>query len=360
MTEAEAMERALALAWKGWGRVHPNPMVGAVVLRNGQNVGEGHHAEFGQRHAEPAALKQAGEQARGATLVVSLEPCAHQGRQPPCTGVVAGAGIRRVVIAHPDPNPLAAGGVATLRNLGLEVEVGLMQEQACRQNAVFFHRIRHQTRPFVALKLATSVDGRIADPRGGSRWISGEAARDWVHWLRAGFDALAVGAHTAMVDDTRLTVRGTVVPRLPPRRVIFERRGRLSEGLRLWQEEPAPLIVTTGAPAERIAAWQARGAQVVVAGDLELALMALREAGICSLLVEGGGRLAGALLRAGLVDRFYWVQAPLWLGESGIEAYHSLPSSPLSGVERWHVAERRPLGEDTLLVLDRESCSPGS
>ncbi len=358
MTEADAMRRALALAWKGWGRVHPNPLVGAVVLQGRKVAGEGYHAEFGGLHAEPAALQQAGDGARGATLVVTLEPCAHQGQQPPCTDAIIAAGIGRVVIAQRDPNPLAAGGVALLRSRGLEVEIGLLGEEACRQNAIFLHRVRNQERPFVALKLATSIDGRIADPRGGSQWISGEPARAWTHWLRAGFDALGVGAHTAMVDDARLTVRGDLTPRIPPRRVIFDRGGRLSNALRLWQEAPPPVIVTGGAPADTLAAWQARGAEVIVAGEPEEALKALRQAGITSLLVEGGGRLAGALLRGGLVDRFYWVQAPLWLGEAGVPAYHSLPSPPLPGVERWQVAERRPLGQDTLLVLDREPCSP--
>lgn len=360
MTHAEAMQRALALAWKGWGRVHPNPMVGAVVLQGRKAVGEGFHAEFGGPHAEAAALEQAGERARGGTLVVTLEPCAHQGQQPPCTGLVLASGVERVVIAQRDPNPLAAGGAGVLRDRGLEVEIGLLEAEACRQNAIFLHRVRTSARPFVALKLATSIDGRIADPRGASQWISGEPAREWAHWLRAGFDALGVGAHTATVDDARLTVRGPVTPRVPPRRVIFDRLGRLPQGLRLWREGPPPIIVTAGAPAEALAFYQARGATVIAAADPAVALGELRAAGITSLLVEGGGRLAGALLRGGLVDRYYWVQAPMWLGEAGVPAYHSLPSPPLSGAERWHVAERRALGDDTLLVLDREPCSPAS
>src|SRR5918995_6467401 len=217
------MARALDLAWRGWGRVHPNPLVGAVVLSSdGRVVGEGWHAEFGERHAEPVALDQAGERAHGATLVVTLEPCDHRGKQPPCTDAIVRAGVRKVVAALADPNPVAQGGAARLGSLGLEVQIGVGREAATVQNAIFLHRFRNQSRPFVALKLATSLDGRIADSSGHSRWISGEPAREYVHWLRAGFDAIGVGGRTARNDDPSLTVRGRVTPRVPPRRVIFD------------------------------------------------------------------------------------------------------------------------------------------
>jgi diaminohydroxyphosphoribosylaminopyrimidine deaminase/5-amino-6-(5-phosphoribosylamino)uracil reductase len=232
--EREAMARALDLAWRGWGRVQPNPLVGAVVLSSdGRVVGEGWHAEFGERHAEPMALEAAGDRARGATLVVTLEPCNHHAKQPPCTDAVLASGVRRVVVAIPDPNPEATGGAAKLAGQGVEVRIGLEREAAEAQNAVFLHRFRESARPFVALKLATSLDGRIADAAGQSRWISGDKAREYVHWLRAGYDAIGVGGRTARLDDPQLTVRGTVEPRVLPRRVVFDTTAELSTELTL-------------------------------------------------------------------------------------------------------------------------------
>ncbi len=356
MTEAEAMRRALDLAWRGWGRVHPNPMVGAVLLQDGAVVGEGWHAEFGGLHAERAALEAAGGAARGATLVLTLEPCAHQGKQPPCAPLVAEAGVRRVVFALHDPDPVAAGGAEVLRARGVDVaQLPGFAAEAAAQNAAFMHRGAAPGRPWVALKLATSLDGRIADREGRSRWISGPEARDWAHWLRAGFDAIAVGAETARRDDPALTVRGGVTPRREPLRVVFIRETALPDGLRLMREE-------AGRPAVVVRVGAAGGRRVTVpelsAPDLSGALRALHTLGVESLLVEGGGRLAGALLAEGLVDRLYWVQAPLWLGE-GAPAVAGLPAVALEAAPRWRVAERRPLGEDTLLVADR-TCSPAS
>jgi diaminohydroxyphosphoribosylaminopyrimidine deaminase/5-amino-6-(5-phosphoribosylamino)uracil reductase len=354
--EREAMNLALDLAWRGWGRVQPNPLVGAVVLADGLVAGEGWHAEFGQRHAEPAALEAAGARARGATLVVTLEPCDHQGKQPPCTDAILRAGIRRVVAAMADPNPHAKGGAARLASLGVDVEVGAAREAAAAQNAIFLHRFRVQTRPFVALKLATSLDGKIADSSGHSRWISGERARDYVHWLRAGFDAIGVGGRTARMDDPSLTVRGSVVPRIPPRRLIFDAGADLDPELSLVRTagKTNTTVVTAADAAEaRVARLVDAGVSVVRANSLEEALRMLRVDGVGSLLVEGGGRLAGALLGLGVVDRYYWVQSPLWLGERGVPATAGLPSDPIARAERWAVVERRALGEDTLLVLDR-------
>lgn len=356
MDEREAMNRALDLAWRGWGRVHPNPLVGAVVLTNGVVAGEGWHAEFGERHAEPVALEGAGEKARGATLVVTLEPCDHRGKQPPCTDAIVRAGVRRVVAAMADPNPEAKGGAARLGSLGIEVQVGTAREAAAAQNAIFLHRFRNQARPFVALKLATSLDGRIADLSGHSRWISGEPARDYVHWLRAGFDAIGVGGRTVRTDDPRLTVRGAVTPRVSPRRVIFDTGADLDPRLTLVHtaRETTTTVITASDPRDdRVDRLVAAGVRVIRAGSLEEGLHMLRAEGVCSLLVEGGGKLAGGLLGLGLVDRYYWVQSPLWLGDRGIPATAGLPSDPIARAERWAVVERRALGEDTLLVLDR-------
>lgn len=356
MNEREAMARALDLAWRGWGRVQPNPLVGAVVLQRGEAVGEGWHPEFGDRHAETVALAGAGERARGATMVVTLEPCAHQGKQPPCTEAIIRSGIRRVVAAMRDPNPVAAGGSERLREAGVEVEVGPLAEVAAAQNAIFLHGVADSTRPYVALKLATTLDGRIADGFGRSRWISGGEGREYVQWLRAGFEAIAVGGRTARLDDPSLTVRGPVRPRVPPRRIVFDSMADLGPQLTLIRtaaETPTLVVVSPSAEPGRIKRLEATGATVLRTETLEEALGSLRSLGIGSLLVEGGGQLAGALLRARLVDRYYWIQAPIWLGDDAVPALSGLPARGLEQAERWHVVERRALGEDTLLVLDR-------
>ena len=350
------MARAIDLAWRGWGRVQPNPLVGATVLADGALVGEGWHAEYGDRHAEPIALADAGERARGGTLIVSLEPCAHRGKQPPCTDAIVRSGVRRVVAALADPNPLAAGGADRLRAAGIEVEVGLLAEQAADQNAAFLHQFRKTGRPFVAIKLATSIDGRIADAAGRSRWISGESAQEYVHWLRAGFDAIAVGGRTARADDPQLTVRGPVDPRVEPRRVVFDAAGDLDPELtviRTARRIPTFVVTSPAAASLRVERLTECGATIVPAANLPEALRALRGYGIGSLLVEGGGRLAGALVGQELADRFHWVQSPLWLGERGVPAIGGLPSEPIDRAARWRPVERRTLGEDTLLVLDR-------
>jgi diaminohydroxyphosphoribosylaminopyrimidine deaminase/5-amino-6-(5-phosphoribosylamino)uracil reductase len=355
--ERELMERALTLAWRGWGRVHPNPLVGAVVAgADGAVLGEGWHAEFGCAHAEPAALAEAGARARGATLVVTLEPCVHWGKQPPCVDAVLASGIARVVVALADPHPAARGGAARLREAGVDVEIGLCAERARAQNAIFLGRLARPGRPFVALKLATSLDHRIADAAGRSRWISGPDAREWVQWLRAGFGAIAVGGRTAILDDPSLTVRGAVAPRVPPRRVVVEGSAPLPLGstlVRTAGEPPTTLIARPGVPADRRAALEAAGVELVEADGLDRALELLGAAGVESVLVEGGGRLAGALLERGLVDRLYWIQSPVLLGDAGVPAIAGLGARPLAEAERWRPVERRALGADTLLVLDR-------
>ena len=351
------MARALDLAWRGWGRVQPNPLVGATVLSGGALVGEGWHAEYGDRHAEPIALDDAGARARGGTLIVTLEPCAHRGKQPPCTEAILRAGVRRVVAALTDPDPLAAGGAEQLRTLGIEVEVGLLGRQAADQNAMFLHRHREPGRPFVAVKLATTLDGRIADAAGRSRWISGEPAQEYVHWLRAGFDGIGIGGRTARADDPQLTVRGPVEPRVEPRRIVFDASADLDVGLTLVRTArriPTILVTAPTAPAVRVERLADCGVTIVPAGTLAEGLRSLRTIGITSLLVEGGGRLAGALLAQDLADRYYWLQSPLWLGERGVAAIAGLPSEPIDRAPRWRVVERRALGEDTLLVLDRD------
>jgi diaminohydroxyphosphoribosylaminopyrimidine deaminase/5-amino-6-(5-phosphoribosylamino)uracil reductase len=356
MTEREAMDRAIELAWRGWGRVQPNPLVGAVVLADGVTVGEGWHAEFGGVHAERAALAAAGPRARGATVVCTLEPCAHQGKQPPCTEAILAAGVRRVVAAVADPNAVAAGGADWLRARGIEVELGLLEAEAAAQNAIFLHQVRDGSRPFVGLKLATTFDGRIADANGNARWLSERPARDFVQWLRAGFDAVAVGGVTAREDDPSLTVRGPLLPRVPPLRVVFAVDADVPASLKLVRTAravPTLVVAMPSAPPQRVAPLESAGVPVLRSARLADALRQLRQRGIGSLLVEGGGRLAGALLAEDLVDRYYWVQAPLWLGASAVPAVAGLPTVALTDARRWRVTDRRALGDDTLLVLDR-------
>ena len=362
-SERLAMERALDLARRGWGRVAPNPLVGAVVLAGDNVLAEGYHAEYGGPHAEVVALEAAGAGARGATLVVNLEPCAHHGKTPPCTEAILAAGVARVVAAVSDPDPQARGGAGVLRAKGVIVSVGLLAEAAAALNAPFLFAREQAERPFVALKLATSIDGRIADAAGSSRWVSGEAAREYVHWLRAGFDAIAVGGMTALHDNPQLTVRGPVTPRRPPVRVVFDRRAMLNHTadlVRTAREVPTWVMSSPDAPASSVSQLEQSGVRVFRPGSLADGLRALRAAGIESVLCEGGGALGAKLLVDGLVDRLYWVQSPVWLGEAAVPAFPGMAAAPLAAAPRWIPTERRALGPDTLLVLDRRICLPGS
>lgn len=329
------MLRALSLALRGWGRVAPNPLVGCVLLREGEVVGEGWHAEYGAAHAERMALDAAGTKAQGATAVVTLEPCAHHGKQPPCTDALIGAGVKRVVIAAPDPNPEARGGAAKLRAAGIEVVMGTMEGEARRLNAPFFHRFARPERPWVALKLATSREGWIAPADRTRRQLSGPEARDWVQWLRAGFDGIGVGAATVIADDPSLTVRGTVTPRLPPVRVVFGGKRSLPAGLKVF---------TDGGPATT----------ALDGADLPAALEDLRREGnLGSLLIEGGGRLAASLVDAGLVDRYYWIETPVVLGPKGIPAFPGFEEGRGAPPGKWVETERKSLGPDILHVMER-------
>ncbi len=361
MTELEAMDRALALALRGWGRVSPNPLVGAVLLRDGQVIGEGYHAEFGGPHAEAAALASCPDP-MGATCVVTLEPCAHHGKTPPCADALVAAGVRRVVMALPDPHPEAGGGAKVLERAGIEVRTGLRREAASALNAPFLWALARSDRPFVALKMATSLDGFIADAEGRSRWISGAEAQDYVHWLRAGFDAIGVGRRTADTDDPQLTVRGPLAPRVVPRRVVFARSGRVREDLnvvRTAAEIPTIVVTAPGAQAWTADRLSGVGVQVIGVEGVTGALAALRALGVGSMLIEGGSTLAAQFLSQGLVDRLYWIQAPLWLG-TGMPAFGPREAVALDGARPWVVTERRALGRDTLLVADRELCLPES
>lgn len=319
------MRRALTLAWRGRDTVAPNPMVGAVVVREGHTVGEGHHQKAGHDHAEVVALRAAGEKARGATLYVNLEPCCHTGkRTPPCTEVILNAGVKRVVLSMKDPNPQVFGeGIRRLRAHGVEVTSGLLTREAFEQNRGFASLIR-QGRPFVTLKGAMSLDGKIATSTGDSQWISGDESLRYAHRLRETHDAIVVGIRTAEKDDPRLTTR-TGRPRAhQPIRVILDSSGRLSPASRLFSEQgggPVWVVVGKGCQRKAIEALEKKGARVLVLpetrpGEIDLLrlLSELSSAGALTVLVEGGSRINASFFSEGLVDRIRVVLAPLVIG----------------------------------------------
>ena len=312
----------------------PNPLVGCVLLRGGEVIAEGWHPEYGDVHAERMALQQAGERARGATAIVTLEPCAHQGKQPPCVDALIEAGVRRVVVATADPNPEAEGGIAKLRAAGIEVEVGMNGAEARRLNAPFFHRYAVPDRPWIALKLATSVDGMLAPADRTRTQLSGEESQGWVHELRAGFDAIGVGGTTALTDDPLLTVRGAVTPRVPPLRVIFAGDKTLPPDLKLFTVPGPRTIVYPG-------------------HDLREILWHLRvDQGVESLLIEGGAALAAALVEGGMVDRYFWIRTPAVLGPDAIPAHPWL--RPAGGAPTgWRSIGHKSLGHDILHAMER-------
>jgi diaminohydroxyphosphoribosylaminopyrimidine deaminase / 5-amino-6-(5-phosphoribosylamino)uracil reductase len=352
------MQRALRLAEGGWGRVAPNPLVGAVVVRDGEIVGEGFHTAHGKAHAEVEALRAAGERARGATLYVTLEPCSHRGKTPPCTDAVLAAGVRRLVFAAADPNPRAAGGAEILRRAGVDVRGGVEAEAARHQNAPFFFAFSSagEQRPWLALKLALSLDGRIADALGRSAWITGEAARAEVHRLRAGFDAIAVGIGTALADDPRLDVRGSIIPLRPPVRIVFDRLLRLPQSSYLARTAAdLPVWVVCGEDAAEASRrnLSQRGVTVLRGADLAEGLSRVRERGVRSIFCEGGAALAGALLRAEVVDRLYLFFAPLFLGAGGRSPFVDLPDTGIADAVRWRHVGTTSFGPDTLITLER-------
>ncbi len=323
MTDASSfsarLDEAVRLARRGVGEVEPNPPVGAVVVRDGEVVGRGWHARYGGRHAEVAALEDAGERARGATMVVTLEPCSTTGKTPPCVDATLAAGVTRVVVGAIDPNPRHAGrGLSLLRDAGVEV-VGPLEDPASEGLLARFRRHLDSGRAFVIAKWAATLDGRIATRGGESRWISGEESRARVHELRGRVDAIAVGRGTVDADDPSLTARPPG-PRAP-RRVVFDRSLRLRDDWRALADGGPEVLLVHGpeAPADRRAALADRGATLVeVVGDAPsaaaAAVRALRERGVERLLVEGGPTLLGAFLDAEVVDRVAVFVAPKVFG----------------------------------------------
>lgn len=362
------MRAALALARRGLGTVAPNPSVGCVIVRDGRIVGRGWTQPGGRPHAETEALRRAGPAARGATAYVTLEPCCHWGRTPPCTDAMIAAGLARAVIATRDPDPRVNGeGVARLRDAGIAVTEGVLEHEATALNAGFILRVR-AGRPLVTLKLATTLDGRIATAAGESRWITGEAARRLAHGLRARHDAILIGSGTALADDPELTVR---IPGLVPRghpgpvRIVADGRARLPLTARLVataRAVPTWVVTTPAADRHRVAALAECGVTVIAVppdanGQPEplAALRALAQRGITRVLVEGGARLAASLLRAGLVDRLAWFHAPSVLGSDATPAVGALALPDLAAMPTWRVVEEERLGPDRLLILGSEA-----
>src|SRR5437868_4832305 len=361
MSDVGHMRAAIALARRGLGDVWPNPAVGCVIVRNGRVVGRGWTQPGGRPHGETEALARAGAAARGATAYVTLEPCCHWGKTPPCADALIAARLRRVVIALEDPDPRVAGaGIERLRAAGLGVEVGLCAAEAAEVNAGFLQRVQFG-RPLVTLKLATSLDGRIATAAGESRWITGPPARDRAHLLRATHDAIIVGTATVLADDPQLTCRLPGLADRSPVRIVIDRQLRIPLTARILAEarQVPTWIVTLGSsdPA-RQELFRKAGIEVIAAEpdaagliDLSSALGLLGDRGLTRLLVEGGGRLAAALLRADLVDRLVWFHAPVLLGSDGIPAVAGLDPNGLAGMPRFEQLATEFIGEDVMTVF---------
>jgi len=350
------MREVLRLARKGLGKVSPNPLVGAVVVHNGEVIGRGYHRAFGDAHAEVVALTQASRDVHGGTLYVNLEPCCHWGKTPPCVDAVLGAGIKRVVVATVDPNPIVREkGIQRLRDAGLCVDVGILEEEARRLNETYCTFMTLH-RPFVTLKYAQSLDGRIATAQKDSRWISSEAARRFAHRLRAHHDAVMVGIGTVLADDPQLTVR--MVRGKNPVRVVLDTGLRMPLDAKVLQGR-AHTIVATAVPQDHVKHrnLKERRVETVVAAqgpdarvDLPHLLTMLADRGIASVLVEGGQQVATALMKHRLVDRMVVITAPLILGR-GVEAIGDLGISSVDGALRPVSASIRRLSSDVVFDL---------
>ncbi len=360
--DIQYMQKCLELAERGRGEVEPNPMVGALVVSGGRIVGKGWHQRYGGPHAEVEALRSAGDRAHGATLYVSLEPCNHYGKTPPCTEAILDAGITKVVIGMPDPNPdVQGGGAARLRAAGLMVVADVERTRCEALNEVWLANTLHQ-RPFVMLKIAQTLDGFIAASKGSSHWITSEESRTEVHRLRSLYDAVLVGAGTVRKDNPTLTVRH--VQGRDPLRIVLTRSWGFPRSTALFSDgKPESTLVVTSVKAakhhaDEVAKLRARGVSVLeVSTDpmeyasLQAAMKALySEAGVRSILVEGGAEVFSAFVHAGLVDRIDVFTAPIILGH-GIGSFSALRPLHLTAAHRFSVEDAQIIGGDTYTVL---------
>ncbi|MCG7624540.1 bifunctional diaminohydroxyphosphoribosylaminopyrimidine deaminase/5-amino-6-(5-phosphoribosylamino)uracil reductase RibD [Epibacterium sp. Ofav1-8] len=350
------MGLALSLGRRGQGRTWPNPAVGCVIVSQGRVVGRGWTQPGGRPHAEPMALAQAGAAARGATAYVSLEPCSHHGKTPPCAQALIDAGIARVVAAIEDSDPRVSGqGFDMLRAAGIEVTTGIRTEEAGFDHEGFFLRTE-QGRPFVTLKLASSFDGRIATGSGQSQWITGPEARRMVHAMRARHDAVMVGAGTARADDPSLTVRDLGIDHQPARVVVSRHLDLplMSKLARSAADIPLYLCHGTGADTERLRAWEGLGAQLLSCNTLGTqldphdVLHQLGSAGLTRVFCEGGGALAATLLAHDLVDELIGFSAGVAIGAEGLPSIGALGIGQLAEAPRFDLIETRPVGADIL------------
>jgi diaminohydroxyphosphoribosylaminopyrimidine deaminase / 5-amino-6-(5-phosphoribosylamino)uracil reductase len=361
------MQRALMLGERGRCTAAPNPWVGCVLVRDGHVVGEGYHRRAGEPHAEGWALAAAGTLAQGATAYVTLEPCAHVGRTPPCVDGLIQAGISRVVVGVLDPDPRVAGrGVERLRAAGIATEVGVCAADAAASLAPYLHH-RRTGRAYCLVKAAISLDGRTAAADGSSRWITGPIARADAHELRSRSQAIIIGAGTALADSPSLTVRDTaLLPERQPLRVLLDARGRVPASGPLFDTSLAPTLVITMAGTDRAAcaAWRAAGAEVAVvppAADLRLDLAAvlrlLGQRGVLQAMVEGGATTAGAFVQAGLVNRLVLYVGPQSLGESARPLFAGPGPGRMADAGQWRLLGARQLGGDAR--LEYEPCVAG-
>ncbi len=352
---------ALEEARRGLGMTSPNPMVGAVIVKDGKVVSTGYHAGPGTDHAEVVALNRAGDRADGATLYVNLEPCSHHGRTPPCVRAIIDAHVARVVIAHLDPSPWVDGnGIDALRAAGIDVTVGLCEDRARDLNRAYLTAVTFG-RPFIMLKMATTADGRIADRNGQSRWITGAEARVAVQELRRSSDAVMVGIGTVLADDPALTYRGATERSRPLVRVIMDSNARTPSTAMVADVESAPTILITadGSPSETTQL-RARGVEVIPVPrngesglDLTAVCAVLHEREIRSLLVEGGGLLAGSFLATGLVDEVHWFASASYLGEDAVSACRFPIARTLDDVVRFQPVKTTLVGDDVYSIFRR-------
>ncbi len=351
--DIEFMRMALALAKRGLGRTSPNPLVGAVIVKDNKVVGKGFHRRAGEDHAEVVALNNAGAEAEGATMYVNLEPCNHYGSTPPCTLSIIKSGIKRVVIGMEDPNPLVSGrGIKRLKKAGIEVESGVLMERSLRLNEAYIKYIVTK-RPFVILKVASTLDGAIADSTGGSRWITGEASRRYVHRLRSIVDGVMVGAGTVLKDDPELTVR--LIRGRNPARIVVDSNLNIPMNSRIIKGayKTRTIIATTyKASLKKVEAFRKMGIELIFLPykngvDINALMDELGEMGITSLLIEGGTRLATSAIRYGIVDKLIIFYAPKIIG--GLKDYpvfHELGISELKdAIQVFDIGVRRS-GDD--------------
>lgn len=350
ISEIQLMTRALELARKGKARTLPNPMVGAVLFKNGIVIAEGFHCGPGHPHAETDAIRKAGKAARGATLYVNLEPCCHTGRTGPCTDEIKKAGIKRVVYAAKDPNPLVNGkGARKLRQLGIEVANGLMSKEAARLNDVYFGLVKNN-RPFVTLKIAQSLDGRIATSSGDSRWISGKEARKFVHQIRNEVDAVLVGAGTVRKDNPKLTTR--LVKGKNPYRIIVTDSMNLPKNSHLLNDnkDRKTIVATSGKPmtCHGLTYWNTKGNDLGKI-DIKDVLSKARAFGINSILIEGGAEMATSFLKEKFVDKLILITAPIVIGQ-GKEAVGDLGIDKLDKALTFNDSYRIKMGHDEVFI----------